>query len=233
LAAQRLWYNAEEETAMTLTLLAAFLCQPPKEIAPEARKQPILVPLGASLRLDKTNGFVVIDAEVALKEGLLEMFLCPRRSKEHESVMVADVKPRDVHFALLLAGAVPGRPVQFDPPKPPSGQRIKVWIEREVEGRKTVVDAREWIRDDQAKQPMSADFVFVGSQFVRAPGSDKSIYVGDDGYLICVANFPGAVIDVARHSTAADAEQKLYVPFTERIPDRGAKVRLVLEPVVD
>jgi hypothetical protein len=218
---------------MILTLLAALFCQPPKEIPPEAQGKPVVVPLGPSLRLDRGNGLVIIDAEVVLREGPLEMFLCPRRSKEHESVMVADVKSRDVHFALLLAGATPGKPVQFDPPRPPSGQRIKVWIEREIDGKTVLTDAREWIRDDQTKRAMTADFVFVGSQFIRNPGSERTFYVGDDGYLICVANFQGAVIDVSQRSTAADAEQKLFIPFTENIPEKGTKVRIILEPVVD
>jgi hypothetical protein len=212
----------------SLSLLAlAFV--PPKEAPPSSG----IVPLGSHMRLDKPNGLVIIEAEVALKAGMLEMLLCPRKSKEHESILTADVKPRDVHFALLLAGASPGRPVQFDPPKPPSGQRIKVWLEREENGRTTLIDAREWIQREGSNQAMTADFVFVGSAFIRSPGTDRTFYVGDEGYLICVANFPGAVIDVALRSTASDAETKMFVPFTERIPERETKVRLVLEPVVD
>jgi hypothetical protein len=218
---------------MILTLLAAAICQPPTVPPPQDPGKPIIVPLGTSLRVDRTNALVVIDAEVILREGPLEMFLCPRRSKEHESVMVADVKSRDVHFALLLAGATPGKPVQFDPPRPPRGQRIKVWIEREIEGKTVLLDAREWILDEQAKRAMTADFVFVGSQFIRAPGSERTFYIGDDGYLICVANFQAAVIDVSQRSTAANAEQRLFIPFTEHIPEKGTKVRLILEPVVD
>src|SRR5215218_5066913 len=98
---------------MTVTLLAALLCQPPTITPPTETGKPATVPLGQSLRLNRTFGQVVIDAEVVLREGPLEMFLCPRRSKEHESILVADVKPRDVHVALLLAGAIPGKPVQF------------------------------------------------------------------------------------------------------------------------
>ena len=218
---------------MILTLLAGAFCQPPAITPPQDPSKPVVIPLGPSLRLDKTNGRVVIDAEVVLREGPLEMFLCPRRSKEHESVMVADVRSRDVHFALLLAGATPGKPVQFDPPRTPRGQRIKVWIEREIEGKTVLLDAREWIRDEQAKHAMTADFVFVGSQFIRAPGSERTFYVGDDGYLICVANFQAAVIDVSQRSTAANAEQRLFIPFTDQIPEKGTKVRLLLEPVVD
>jgi hypothetical protein len=218
---------------MIPTLLAAVFVQTPTVPPPQDPGKPNIVPLGTSLRLDRANGLVIIDAEVILREGPLEMFLCPRRTKEHESVMAADVRSRDVHFALLLAGAVPGKPVQFDPPTPPRGQRIKVWIEREIDGKTVLTDAREWIRDDQTKRAMTADFVFVGSQFIRNPGSERTYYIGDDGYLICVANFQGAVIDVSQRSTAADAEQKLFLPFTERIPERGTKVRIILEPVVD
>ena len=164
---------------MTATLLFAVM-----SFLPPPTEQSTLVPLGPALRFDRANGCVIIDAEVALREGPLEMLLCPRKSKEHESILAADVKPHDVHAALLLVGATPGRPIQFDPPRPPAGQRIKVWIEREENGKTTRVDAREWLRDEQAKRPMTSDFVFVGSQFVRAPGSERTFYVGDDGYLI-------------------------------------------------
>src|SRR5438309_1849216 len=122
---------------MPAALLAAMvLLLPPPEGAGST-----VVPLGEHLRFDKANGWVIIDADVALREGPLEMFLCPRKSKEHESVLAADVKPHDVHAALLLVGALPGRPVQFDPPRPPLGQRIKIWIERTENGKTTLIDA--------------------------------------------------------------------------------------------
>ena len=213
---------------MTAPLLFAMM-----SFLPPPSDQEAMVPLGPALRFDKVNGRVIIDAEVVLRDGPLEMLLCPRKSKEHESIFAADVKPHDVHAALLLVGALPGKPIQFDPPRPPAGQRIKIWIEREDSGKTVLIDAREWLRDEQAKRSMTSDFVFVGSQFVRAPGSERTFYVGDDGYLVCVANFPGAVIDVSQMSTANDAEQKSFVPFTERIPERGTKVRVILEPVVD
>src|SRR5262249_39986201 len=48
---------------------------------------------------------VVIHAKVCLRRGVLEHLLCRRHSKEHEAILTADIDARDLHTALLLAGA--------------------------------------------------------------------------------------------------------------------------------
>jgi hypothetical protein len=80
---------------------------------------------------------------------------------------------------------------------------------------------------------MNADFVFAGSMMVQAPGSERVTYLADEGYVVCVANFPHAVVDVSVASTDKEAQGLAFVPFTERVPPKGTKLRLVFEPVVD
>jgi len=53
--------------------------------------------------------------------------------------------------------------------------------------------------------------------------------MAESGDLICVSNFPTATLDVPVKSSQAN-EELLYEPFTERIPPRDTKVRLVLRP---
>src|SRR6476469_7106107 len=58
---------------------------------------------------------VRVQAEVCFREGPLEMFLCRTNTKEHESVVHADIDARHVHAGLLAAKAKAGSPVQFEP----------------------------------------------------------------------------------------------------------------------
>src|SRR5262245_50045743 len=58
---------------------------------------------------------VRIAAEVCFREGPLELLLCRKNTKEHEAILSADVDARDIHKALLAAGAKAGSPVKFQP----------------------------------------------------------------------------------------------------------------------
>ena len=48
-------------------------------------------------------------------QGVLEMFACPKGTKEHESIVSVNAKAYLVHTGLLAIGARSGRPVQYDP----------------------------------------------------------------------------------------------------------------------
>jgi hypothetical protein len=194
-----------------------------------------VVALEPGLRMDRKKKEVMIEAEVVLREGALELFLCPFRTKEHESILAADVAPRRFQLALLGIGAVPGSPAKYEPAfQPPTGQKLLIEVEYEKDGKHHRHPASDWIQwpgeAGQPPQPMSATFVFSGSRFVRVPGESRARWLGDDGDLICVANFPGSVIDVDIASDNTNAAL-LFSAWTERIPPKGTKVRVYVRPV--
>jgi hypothetical protein len=193
---------------------------------------PEIVQLSPGLVVNRVQKLVFVDAEVVQREVQLELLLSPKGLREHETILVADVKPQDVHVALLLAGAYPGRPVQSNPFVPPTGQRIKFWIELEDKQGRRIIDGREWIRSERTKKALSADFVFAGSAFVRPPGSERTVYLANEGYVVCVSNFPHSIIDIGIKSSkeAADLE---FVAWKDRVPEKGTKVRVILEPIID
>src|SRR5436190_13705635 len=79
--------------------------------------------------IDEKRKAVIVDGQVCLREGQLEMFACPKGSKEHESVVSLNCKAEEVHAALLAAGGKPGTPVSFDPEyKPASGQVVDIYV---------------------------------------------------------------------------------------------------------
>jgi len=98
--------------------------------------------------LDKPNGRLYLQTSVALREGLLEMFLCKKQTKEHESVLMIDSSAQVIHAGLLAAGATPGRPAKFQPKfSPPQGDRIEIWVHwKDADGKPQRATAQSWVR---------------------------------------------------------------------------------------
>ena len=98
--------------------------------------------------LDKPNGRLYLQTSVALREGLLEMFLCKKQTKEHESVLMIDSSAQVIHAGLLAAGATAGRPARFQPQfSPPQGDRIEIWVHwKDEDGKPQRATAQSWVR---------------------------------------------------------------------------------------
>ena len=78
-------------------------------------------------------------------------------------------------------------------------------------------------------KPLAADFIFVGSGFVTDPEFGER-YLAEGGYVICVANFAAAMIDLSIESSASGNENLTYEAWTERIPPRGSEVLVEIVP---
>jgi len=85
-------------------------------------------------------------------------------------------------------------------------------------------------RDSQPK-PMSAHWVFPGSGFYKDEQTGERMYLAEEGYVICVANFGAAMLDVARKSSASGETNLLYEANPERVPPLGTEVTVELIPV--
>src|SRR5437588_6725568 len=106
----------------------------PREEAAKAAESPAVAGLvkvspTGDVWLDTKRKAVVVDGQVCLREGQLEMFACPKGTKEHESVLSLNCQAEELHAGLLAAGAKPGTPVKFDPEyKPASGQIVDIYV---------------------------------------------------------------------------------------------------------
>jgi hypothetical protein len=81
--------------------------------------------------LDKQEKRVAATGRICLTQGVLEMFACPKYTKEHESVVAINALSSHVHQALLLLGVEPGSPVVWDPEyKPAHGPKIQIEVDR-------------------------------------------------------------------------------------------------------
>lgn len=178
--------------------------------------------------LDVKQRKVVVGGEIALSRGQIEFFACPRRTKEHESIVAVDASARLVHTALLAVGLEPGEPVQFAPEyRAARGPTVRIDVRwTDADGMPREVRAQEWVRDTRTGQAMETPWVFAGSSFWKDEATGEEYYQADGGDLVCVSNFPTAMLDLPISSSQSN-EALLFEVFDERVPERGTPVELV------
>ncbi|MGL4943600.1 MAG: YdjY domain-containing protein [Thermoguttaceae bacterium] len=189
---------------------------------------------------------VVMVGRVVFREGMLELFACRRRSKEHESIVAIDVTPHLIHAALLAIGADAGKPASFEPKfTPATGDAIAVkLIWKDDDGKQQTANASDWItprnttiidaprHENDTAKPVSKsppiEWVFAGS--LNYTDDDGRIhYVADEtGELIGLSNFAGAILDVPIESSSSN-ESLLFSPKTDAIPPLGTEITITLE----
>ena len=229
-ATQQATTNTTDEDAAPATAIASESRPASPQKLPEPKGAPRLSP-DFDVWIDDKEKAVLIDGQISLREGMLEMFACIRNTKEHESIVSANTKAFLVHAALLRLGAEPGRPVQWQPEyKPPTGTEIDVhvwWIDET--GKEHTVRAQEWVKDMRTERAMSQPWVFAGSRFWKDEETGEQYYQAEGGDFICVSNFGTAMLDIPIESSQSNMELA-FAAFTERIPPLGAPVRLILKP---
>lgn len=117
----------------------------------QAKAHEGLTPLNpqGTVLLDAPGKRLVLKGEVCLREGLLEMLACLKRSKEHEAILAVDTKAQIVHAGLLALGVEPGKPVQFLPEyRAASGPTIEIFVSwKDEQGKLRREPAQKWIRN--------------------------------------------------------------------------------------
>ena len=209
--------------------------RPEPKPAVETKKVQLYKNITLEVSPDKTRR-VLVNAEVCLRQGILEQLLTKKRTKEHEAILAADIDARDLHAALMVAGAEPGKPVSYDPKfTPPTGTTVKIFLEYEEKGKKIRVPAQQWIRNFKTKKDLHTDWVFAGSRLEPNqidPQTKKPYYAANIGDVICIANFDSALLDVPFDSSK-DNDDLSFEAHTARIPADKTAVLVILEPVLE
>ncbi len=181
--------------------------------------------------IDLKKKQVLVGGTICLREGLLEMFSCPRGTKEHEAIVSANTPARFVHAGLIALGAQPGPPVQFQPTyKPAQGTEVEVTVVwKDLKGEEHRVRAQEWVKQTKTGKALKYPWVFAGSGFWTDERTGEQFYHADGGEFICVSNFSTAMLDLPVESSDAN-DTLMFCAFTQRIPPRGTRVYLLLTP---
>ena len=178
---------------------------------------------------DKARKQVIVRGAICMNDGLLEMFACPRDTKEHEAIISVHAKASEIHAVLLAFGVKKGSPMiwheEYFPVDGPV-MNIEIWW-TDKNGNLIKRRAQELIRNTDTGKAMSCDFVFGGSEELYDPYTKRNDYMADYGPMINVANQPDAMIDVSIESSA-EAQGSLFEAFTENLPPVNTKAYIVI-----
>lgn len=174
---------------------------------------------------------VELTGRVVLQEGLLELFACRRRTREHESIVALDATPLHIYQALGLIGISPGKPVNYDPQAdtwlPAQGDRLSVDVRFAIDGVYQITAAWSWLLDAETQRPATPrDWIFAGSR--TFPGD---VFGADaDGTVICLVDFDTTLIGLAEPHSADNA--LLWVAANPKtVPPPGTTCTLILRPI--
>ena len=140
--------------------------------------------------IDKQRKRLLLDGEVCLQKGQLELLICPWNGKLHESVVRVHSKPSTIHAGLLAIGGEPGSPVSYenDEYQAANGGVVDVILQwKDAQGETQEAHGQDWVRhrDRRADQNNPQDEEIVN----RAQNSaeDQNIFNGQvESYWVAV-----------------------------------------------
>ena len=173
------------------------------------------------VELDRKTMTVSIPAAVNMLDGATEYFLVHRNGKVHESVLVTDVRPQDIHVACLLAGwELKGKPaeieieVTWDTNGPPRRHRAEELV--------AIAKGHPQARD--GRQVEQGPWHYIGSR------TDAAGFAATrEGSLIALISDPAALVANPRPGRLDDT---LHAPNRALLPAIGHPVRVILRRLV-
>src|SRR5690242_1579598 len=112
---------------------------------------------------------IKIECEMLACNAPLEFFCCVKGTNDYESMIRSEVKPSDLHTALLAVGLQPGQPTHISEATqkwmPPQGPPLQITMQYEKDGKAVSAPAWRWMRDVKTKKPAPPfTWVFTGSR---------------------------------------------------------------------
>jgi hypothetical protein len=207
----------------------------------------IMIAVSASSGGDKAGGGVTIDKEAKtvtitckvaprklpnLKQIYpLEVVACwpaPKGQKAHETIVVFDAKPSEVHKALESLGLKAGKPGLGEVGKA-AGPEVSIFLEIPGDKAKLVPIEEAMVDTKSGKTIPPLKFLFTGSAVkFPDPEKDDKVYGADlSGTLITL--FPVTDDTVFQTTLGAKEEGKWRLEVSKIVPKEGTALKLVIK----
>ncbi len=138
---------------LTSTSVSAQQPKPKHAVEPESgiKLPEEAIPLQSEEKIwiDKKRNRILLEGEVCLRQGPLELLVCPWNGKLHESIIRVHSKPSTIHAGLLAVGGEPGVPVSYsaDQYQPASGGVVEIIIQwKDEQGQLQEAHGQDWVR---------------------------------------------------------------------------------------
>ena len=181
------------------------------------------------IRIDWNAREVLVDGQVILREGPIELFACSPRTREHESIVLVSARPLHIFQAMGLIGLTPGHPPRVDIEREifegARGEPVEVLVRYALDGKSREEPIEHWMQRADGSPLEPQDWVFAGGLT-----NEEGHYVTDhEGTVVAVVDFATSLVALPqRHS---DRNDELWLaPATKNIPPLKTPVTLVLRP---
>jgi hypothetical protein len=191
----------------------------------------------ADIKVYQSASTVIIPATVVVRNAILELFLCAKNGKSHESLLMMEERPKKMNLSLIMAGFSPEeKPVETGPqylgdPTLPRGDSVVALVEWELKNGQWVrYRAEDLIRNLHENMIMRRlGWRFAGSYFMKETTPDqqeRTIFAASRiKTLIALFHDPSAILDLPAPQGGTDG---LYAPRSRVVPPVGTSVRLIL-----
>src|SRR4051812_11495199 len=226
---------------LLLSLLAFLRCPlwaqepPPKPAIHQVG--PGVVELGA-IRLDQTTRTVTFPGAINLDKGLLEYLIVGRDGPTHESLLVTDVSPAELHTVMLLLGAKGAKPAApgVEPPPgqitaeylkhapKPTGDTILITAKwKDKTGAEQTAEVSDWLTFLPTKKPPArGPWLYTGSMF----GSDGKFMAEQQSIIAALVTNPAALINNPRK---ADDDDRLWEVNKKHVPPAETPLTICIQ----
>ncbi len=191
----------------------------------------------ASIKVYKSASTVIIPATIVVRNAILEVLLCVKNGKTHESLLMTEERPKKINLSLIMAGFSPEEkaaetgPQYLGDPTLPGGDSVVAFVEWELEnGRWVRYRAEHLIRNLKEEMIMRrVGWRFVGSYFRTKKSADqqeRTIFAASRiKTIVTLFHDPSAILDLPVPQGGTDG---LYAPRSRVVPPVGTSVRLIL-----
>jgi hypothetical protein len=193
----------------------------------------------ADIIVDKEKRTVTIPAKVAPRKiedprykeiypiEVVATYPFPRGKKAHETVVTVEVKPSEVHQALVKLGLKPGKPARTALDKQ-TGPEVRIFVEVNPGKGGRRVPIEQVLVDNKTGKPMPrVKWLFTGSAMLR-PSPDRPEVYGADETGTLIAIFPVTAETVFQSSLSLADEKYVKLETNKKLPAVGTAVNLVI-----
>ncbi len=188
------------------------------------------------MRLDKAAGSLSFPTSINMDFGLVEYVLVTPQGSTHESTLVTDMQPSDIHFAMLLLGAKGAPPATTPASTPHSGQieieylrsllkpkgdAISLTVKWTEAGKEKTAQLEDWLINNESNEVMKrGPWLYTGSMLVG-----QTFMAQADGNIIAVITNPSCLINNPRSGSDND---KIWFSNRDILPAKGTPVELTI-----
>jgi hypothetical protein len=190
----------------------------------------------AAIVVDKQKRTIVVPAKIAPRKiddprykeiypiEVIATYPFPRGAKAHETVVTTEVKPSDVHKALVGLGLEPGKPAKTATDKQ-TGPAVQILLQV---GKGRALPVERFLVDKKTGKPMpKVKWLFTGSEMVKSDPDKPAVY-GADLRGTLIALFPVTAETVFQSDRPLADEKYVKLETSDKVPKVGTEVKLLI-----